>query len=73
MRGKTRDALVGYGLNTDLIEKIASHNYTAESLRSATKPKLAETFTEDEIDIVKGELLAVHASRGCSLARVNGK
>jgi hypothetical protein len=53
MRGKTRNALLGFGLNTDLIEKIAQHNYTVESLRSATKPKLAETFTEDEIAIIK--------------------
>ena len=56
MRGKTRNALLGYGLNTDLIEKIAQHNYTVESLRSATKPKLAETFTEDEIEIVKSRI-----------------
>jgi hypothetical protein len=56
MRGKTRNALLGYGLNTDLIEKIAQHNYTVESLRSATKPKLAETFTEDEIEIVKARI-----------------
>jgi hypothetical protein len=56
MLGKTRNALLGYGLNTDLIEKIAQHNYTVESLRSATKPKLAETFTEDEIEIVKARI-----------------
>src|SRR5271157_4069008 len=56
MHGKTRNALLGYGLSTDLIEKIGRLNYTVDSLRSATKPKLAETFAEDEIEIIKARI-----------------
>lgn len=76
MHGRTLNSLLGYGLDTDLITKIAEHNYTVEMLRSASKPKLAETFTENDIAIIKakidrapipettiGEL--VRKSRGC--------
>lgn len=73
MRGKTRNALLGYGLNTDLIEKIARHNYTVESLRSATKPKLAETFTEDEIEILKARIERAPVPHAIFLVRSNAQ
>jgi energy-coupling factor transporter ATP-binding protein EcfA2 len=56
MHVRTRNALLGYGLDTDLIEKIGQHNYTVESLRSASKLQLAEKFTDTEIATIKGNI-----------------
>jgi energy-coupling factor transporter ATP-binding protein EcfA2 len=76
MHERTRNSLLGYGLNTDLIAKIAEHNFTVAMLRSASRLKLAETFTEDEITVIKARIQrapipdtiigeVVRKSRGC--------
>jgi hypothetical protein len=56
MHGRTRNSLVGYGLDTDLIAKIAEHKYTVDMLRSASRPKLADTFTLGEIATIKAKI-----------------
>ena len=56
MHGRTRNSLVGYGLDTDLIAKIAEHKYTVDMLRSASRPKLADTFTPGEIATIKAKI-----------------
>ena len=59
MHGRTRNSLVGYGLDTDLIAKIAEHKYTVDMLRSASRPSLANIYP-GEIATIKAKIEHFH-------------
>lgn len=56
MHGRTRSTLLGLGFATDLIEKIGRLNYTVDALRSASKAKLEQEFTLEEITLIKAKI-----------------
>lgn len=56
MHGKTRNALLGYGLDTDLIEKIAKCGHTIEVLRALSRKELLKHYTEQETERIKSQL-----------------
>src|SRR5205814_10535644 len=53
MHGKTFNALLGYGLSSDLIEKIAHRKHTLTELRALSRQKLLSHYTSDEVDQIK--------------------
>ena len=56
MHGKTRNALLGYGLVTDLINKIAKCEHTIEVLRALSRKELRKHYTEQETEKIKSQL-----------------
>ncbi len=83
MHGRTRSTLLGHGFTTDLIDKIDKNNYTVELLRAASKAKLGENFTQDEIRAIKAKIErtpisevvveeVLRKSRGCCCYCDNG-
>lgn len=83
MHGRTRSTLLGHGFTSNLIDKIGKNNYTVEMLRAASKAKLGENFTEDEIKVIKAKIErtpiseavveeVLRKSRGCCCYCDNG-
>jgi Predicted restriction endonuclease len=56
MNEKTCKALLGYGISTRLIKKIASTHHTLGSLRESGNELLRADFTEEEIEELKAKL-----------------
>jgi len=56
MHGKTRNALLGYGLDSELIDKIASFGHTIELLRAFSKRELRKLYSEEETDKIKSRI-----------------
>jgi 5-methylcytosine-specific restriction endonuclease McrA len=56
MHGRTFNSLIGYSLDTDLVDKIGRNKYTVALLRSAGKDKLLESFTAQEVETIKAKI-----------------
>jgi len=56
MHGKTRNALLGYGLTSDLIEKIGDRGHTLTELRALSRQKLLGQYTSEEVDQIKASI-----------------
>lgn len=56
MHGKTRNALLGYGLTSDLIEKIGERGHTLVELRAFNRQKLLAHYTSEEVDQIKARI-----------------
>ncbi|HWQ93483.1 MAG TPA: HNH endonuclease signature motif containing protein, partial [Clostridia bacterium] len=56
MHVKTRNALLGYGLASDLIEKIGDRGHTLTELRALSRQKLLGQYTSEEVDQIKARI-----------------
>ena len=56
MHGKTRNALLGYGLDTELIDRIARFGHTVELLRALSRKDLRKHYTEDDVEKIKSQI-----------------
>ena len=56
MHGKTLIALLGYGLSSDLIDKIAYREHTLTELRALSRQKLLLPYTSEEVDQIKARI-----------------
>lgn len=56
MRSSTRDALLGRGIPSDLVKKIADLGHTVASLEASPPVRFAAEFTDEEQAIIAGRL-----------------
>jgi hypothetical protein len=64
MNAKTRLALLGYGLSTSLIEKIAQRDHTLGALRELNRAALLGQYEPAEVDEIKSKLQRVQIPEG---------
>jgi hypothetical protein len=56
MHGRTRNALLALGFDTDLIARIDSHHHTVDALRSLSKPALRAAYTPEEVELIQDRI-----------------
>ena len=56
MHGRTRNALLALGFDTDLIAKIDSHHHTVDALRSLSRPALLSAYTSEDVELIQDRI-----------------
>jgi energy-coupling factor transporter ATP-binding protein EcfA2 len=56
MHPKTKAALLGYGLTTELIAKIGANKHSIAELRALAREKLLQHFTSEEVEEIKARI-----------------
>jgi energy-coupling factor transporter ATP-binding protein EcfA2 len=57
MHGRTRSALLAYGIGSELVEKINIAQHTVEQLRVLSRSELLGSYTEEEVELLKSRLI----------------